>query len=140
MMPVYESPKTETGTNEGSLTPARKVLHCLALLCNSQRAKDVEHEPTSRQIDSYGPFPSLWQAASKRTEPLSAAGASGRVSRGASSGEPTSAGAGNSQRTLHAAKRPTATAYRVALAEIRCVTQSLLASLQLWHWFLFLHL
>lgn len=69
-------------------------------------------------------------AASIRIEPESAAGASRRVSRGASLGETTSAGAVNSQRTLHAAKAtdddgiPTLRRQRVGFIPRLCLTPS----------------
>ena len=72
MMPVYESPKTETGTNEGSLTPARFMLTLGRDLCKSEIAKDVEHGNISRQIGIA--FPSSALAAPVQTDVLSQVG------------------------------------------------------------------
>lgn len=78
--------------------------------CAILQASRIANGSISRQIDSFDPFAVVWRAASTGVT-RSAAGASRGVPRGASLGEATSAGAVNSQRTLHAATRPPMTAF-----------------------------
>lgn len=97
-MPVYESPKTETGINEDKIIPARLSLHTLDALCNSEVAKDVEHETTFPQNGIA--FPSCaWHCCVNGVTPEGSRSQVGDRPRGASSGDSTSAGAENSQRT-----------------------------------------
>jgi hypothetical protein len=96
--------------------------------------QEVELDPNSRQIDTLRPS-ALGEAASTGIAPRSAAGASGGSTRTDIAGELTSAEASNSQSVLRRAKRPTATAYRAALAE-RIRYPVFARSLQLWHLFL----
>ncbi len=85
-------------------TSRKIILALFEATCNIKVAKDFEFGTNLEQFDFFAPIAGLRHSASTRIVPRSADGASRRVSRGASTGETTSAGAVNSQRTLHAAK------------------------------------
>lgn len=80
---------------------------------NSHQNSDTfPRNETPRQFDSVSSLRNSYVLARQLGFLGALLGAWWRVSRGASLGDSTSAGAENSQRTLHAATRPTMTAYR----------------------------
>ena len=114
MMPIYKLPSEETGTNEGSITPAPYILTEWILFGNMELPSEFEIDQPSRQIGIACPLVrASRRAASTRIVPRSAAGSSHRVRGQELVGEATSAGAVNSQSCLCAATRPTMTAYRI---------------------------
>ena len=90
--------------------PRKNILAQFEAVCYKGVATYFAEWNKPRTIRLLCPLADSRRAASIRTVAESAAGANRRVSRGASLGEATSAGAVNSQRTLHAAPRPTMTA------------------------------
>lgn len=102
-VPVIESAKSRvTEPFVRVASPRKIILAFLDALCNTAGAKSFENETESRIIDIA--FPSLrlgalLQSVKLRVQPGPATACGGRNS----SGEATSAGAVNSQRTLHAA-------------------------------------